>query len=190
MVGDATKAGGGPPEWLALALDQPSVDVRPLLAQGEDPFMALMERAAVVEMGGTLVVDAPFNPSPLRRMLAGRGFSSYGRRLAQGHWRVYFHLDGGADWEGEAEVDVGPEGALTWREEDGLHIDVRKLPPPTPLVAILRLVDTLARDPCTVVVHHDRHPQLLAPELAERGWHITKVTEEFANIRLWLERAN
>jgi uncharacterized protein (DUF2249 family) len=187
MGGDGEKVSGGPPDWLAQALDQPAFDVRPLLAGGEDPLMAILERSGTVEMGGVLVVDAPFNPSPLRRVLAGRGFSSYGRKLAEGHWRVFFHLDGGADWEREAEVDIGPEGALTWREDDGLHIDVRKLAPPQPLVAILRLVEGLGPGE-TVVVHHDRHPHLLAPELAERGWCIARVTEEAANIRLWLER--
>lgn len=179
----------GPPDWLSLALDAEAFDVRPLLAEGGDPFFAIMERAERVEFGGVLVVDAPFNPSPLRRVLAGRGFSSYGRKLSEGHWRVFFHLDGGADWEREAEVDVLPEGALTWREDDGIHIDVRKLQPPQPLLSIIRLIEGLT-EPVTVVVHHEREPQFLAPELAERGWAITKVINEFVNIRLWLERVS
>lgn len=180
---------GGPPQWLAMALEAEPLDVRDLLAVGTDPFQAVMERALAVEFGGVLVVDAPFNPSPLRRVLAGRGFSSYGRKLAEGHWRLFFHLDGGADWEREAEVEASPEGALTWREDDGIHIDVRKLSPPLPMVAILRLIDGLT-GPATVVVHHEREPQFLAPELAERGWRIARVSSEFVNVRLWLERAD
>ncbi|MDO8605414.1 MAG: DUF2249 domain-containing protein [Phaeospirillum sp.] len=178
---------GGPPEWLASALDCQPVDVRGLLAEGTDPFSAIMEAAAGVEFGGFLVIDAPFNPSPLRRVLAGRGFSSYGRKLSEGHWRVFFHQDGGADWERGAEVEVTPEGAMTWREDDGIHIDVRKLTPPNPLLAIIRLVEGIAGNE-TVVVHHDREPQLLALELAERGWHIARIASEMVNIRLWLER--
>ncbi|TAN56017.1 MAG: DUF2249 domain-containing protein [Magnetospirillum sp.] len=181
------KDGGGPPEWLALALDCPPVDVRGILAGGADPFSAIMEAASGVEIGGFLVIDAPFNPSPLRRVLAGRGFSSYGRKLSEGHWRVFFHLDGGADWERGAEVVVLPEGAMTWREDDGIHIDVRKLSPPNPLLAIIRLIESIGGSE-TVVVHHDREPQLLAPELAERGWHIARMASEVVNIRLWLER--
>jgi hypothetical protein len=38
------------------------------------------------------------------------------------------------------------------------------------------------------VVHHDRVPQMLLPELAERGWKVAAMTEETANVRLWLER--
>ncbi len=184
---EANTKAGGPPEWLALALDRPPVDVRGILAGGEDPFAAIMEAAAPIAFGGFLVIDAPFNPSPLRRILAGRGFSSYGRKLSEGHWRVFFHLDGGADWEAGAEVEVLPEGAMTWREDDGIHIDVRKLSPPNPLLAIIRLIEGIDGDE-TVVVHHDREPQLLAPELAERGWHIARMASEVVNIRLWLER--
>ncbi|OAN54097.1 hypothetical protein A6A04_12705 [Paramagnetospirillum marisnigri] len=186
---DSGEAGkGGPPEWMALALDAAPMDVRGFLAQGEDPFAAIMEAAAVVEFGGFLVIDAPFNPSPLRRVLAGRGFSSYGRKLSEGHWRVFFHLDGGADWESGAEVQVLPEGAMTWREDDGIHIDVRKLSPPNPMLAILRLIEGLDGDE-TVVVHHEREPHFLIPELAERGWRIARVANEVVNVRLWLERA-
>ncbi|MBI3445813.1 MAG: DUF2249 domain-containing protein [Magnetospirillum sp.] len=179
--------GGGPPEWMAMALDTVPLDVRPLLTEGVDPFAAVMEAAAVIEFGGFLVIDAPFNPSPLRRILAGRGFSSYGRKLSEGHWRVFFHLDGGADWESGAEVDVGPEGAMSWREDDGIHIDVRKLVPPNPMLAILRLIEGLSGTDC-VVVHHEREPHFLAPELAERGWRIARASNEMVNVRLWLER--
>lgn len=178
---------GGPPGWLALALECPPLDVRPLLASGEDPLGAILEAADKVEFGGSLVVDAPFNPSPLRRVLAARGFSSYGRQLSGGHWRVFFHCDGGQDWERDADVAVGPEGALSWQEQDGLHIDVRRLKPPAPMLAVLRLLDgTSAID--ALIVHHDRMPQYLLPELAERGWRIARIDEQFANIQLWLER--
>lgn len=179
----------GPPPWLALALECPPLDVRPLLAAGEDPLSAILEAADRVEFGGSLVVDAPFNPSPLRRVLAARGFSSYGRRLAPGHWRVFFHCDGGRDWERDAEVEVSPEGALTWAEEDGLHVDVRRLTPPAPMLAVLRLIDSTP-DLERLVLHHDRMPQYLVPELAERGWRIARVDEQFANLQLWLERAS
>jgi uncharacterized protein (DUF2249 family) len=177
----------GPPAWLAQALDAEPLDVRCLLAVGEDPFQVVMRAAAPLQSGDVLVIDAPFNPSPLRRVLAGRGFSSYARKLAEGHWRVFFHLDGGTDWEGGADVEVGPEGAMSWREEDGLHIDVRKLKPPQPMLAILRHLESCAPGE-VVVVHHERVPQFLFPELAERGWTVTRMAEEYANVRLWLER--
>jgi uncharacterized protein (DUF2249 family) len=176
----------GPPLWLAGALDVPPLDVRPVLAEGRDPLSTILEPARDVPFGGFLVVDAPFNPSPLRRMLASQGFSSYGRRLGPSHWRVYFHLNGAAEWEHDAEVETLDGGAMTWREEDGLHVDVRRLPPPLPMVAILRLIDAMPL-PEPLVVHHERHPAHLLPELAERGWRVTRVHEEFANLTLRLE---
>ncbi len=54
-----------------------------------------------------------------------------------------------------------------WREDDGVHIDVRGLPPPEPLVRIIRQIE-LAADP--LIVHHECNPLLLHVELAHRGW--------------------
>jgi hypothetical protein len=56
-----------------------------------------------------------------------------------------------------------------WHDDEGEHIDVRGLPPPQPLVAILRLVHEVGPR-AAVVVHHERDPVLLYPELAELGW--------------------
>lgn len=74
----------------------------------------------------------------------------------------------------------------TWRDADGtLHLDVRGLPPPEPLVAALRLIDTLS-PPEPVVFHHDRDPQLLYPELAERGWQVETAAADAGEVRLRL----
>lgn len=75
--------------------------------------------------------------------------------------------------------------ARTWRAEDGWHIDVRGMEPPGPLVAIVRLVESIT-DGTPVTVHHDRDPQLLYPELAERGWFAQRVAGEPGELRLRL----
>jgi hypothetical protein len=74
-----------------------------------------------------------------------------------------------------------------WRESDGIHIEVRGLAPPGPLVAIVRLVESVP-DATPVIVHHDRDPQLLYPELAERGWTAEPIQGEPGEVRLQLER--
>jgi uncharacterized protein (DUF2249 family) len=51
------------------------LDVRPLLARGEEPFELIMEAAGRVPPGGTLELTAPFEPVPLYPVLAGRGFT-------------------------------------------------------------------------------------------------------------------
>lgn len=59
--------------------------------------------------------------------------------------------------------------ARRWSEPDAEHIDVRGLAPPQPLVAIVRAIESLPRSR-VLIVHLDRDPVLLYPELAERGW--------------------
>jgi hypothetical protein len=47
------------------------LDMRPLLASGQDTFTQVMSVSAKVPSSGFLVVDAPFDPDPLRRVLKG-----------------------------------------------------------------------------------------------------------------------
>lgn len=77
--------------------------------------------------------------------------------------------------------------ALHWLDEGVAHIDVRGLPPPEPLVAILRLIDG-GDAPSRVVVHHDRDPLLLYPQLAERKWTVQRIAAPADEVRLRLER--
>lgn len=75
--------------------------------------------------------------------------------------------------------------ARQWQEDGALHIDVRGLPPPQPLVAILRLVHS-SHPGATVVVHHDRDPVLLYPELAEVAWEAVRIPGDAGEVRLLL----
>jgi hypothetical protein len=75
-----------------------------------------------------------------------------------------------------------------WHDADGAHIDVRGLPPPQPLVAILRLVHEQGDRDAVVIVHHDRDPQLLYAELAEIGWAAERIAAEPGGVRLRLSR--
>ena len=73
--------------------------------------------------------------------------------------------------------------ARQWREQGIAHIDVRGLPPPQPLVAILRRVHTLPAGE-ELIVHHDRDPLLLYPELAEIGWEAERIAAPAGEVRL------
>jgi hypothetical protein len=86
-----------------------------------------------------------------------------------------------------ARAATGPGEPRQWTEGETVHVDVRGLPPPQPLVAILRLVRSLdgAAD---VVVHHDRDPVLLYPELAEIGWSAAPLEAPAGEVRLLLRR--
>ncbi|MCZ7657030.1 MAG: DUF2249 domain-containing protein [Xanthobacteraceae bacterium] len=61
------------------------------------------------------------------------------------------------------------KGERVWRTPDAIHIDVRGLEPPEPMVAILTLIDSDQVD-CALIAHLDREPIFLYPELDDRGW--------------------
>jgi len=57
-----------------------------------------------------------------------------------------------------------------WLDGDGVHLDVRGLAPPQPLIAILRFLREQHENGPPVLVHLERDPVMLYPELAEIGW--------------------
>ena len=84
--------------------------------------------------------------------------------------------------------------AKVWTESDGTHIDVRGLAPPQPLTQILRLVLEVAEGAAApagaaVIVHHDRDPVLLYPELLQLGWWAERIEGEPGEVRLRLAPA-
>lgn len=74
-----------------------------------------------------------------------------------------------------------------WSDADGEHIDVRGLSPPQPLVAIVRLIESI-EETRAVVAHLDRDPVMLYPELAERGWTAQRLRAPPGEVRLRLTR--
>lgn len=65
---------------------------------------------------------------------------------------------------------AGPEdGGRVWRAADALHIDVRGLEAPEPMVMILGLLES-PETGSPVIAHLDREPIFLYPELDDRGW--------------------
>jgi uncharacterized protein (DUF2249 family) len=164
-----------------------SLDVRPLLAAGQEPFSVIMETVSRVEPGGVLVLDAPFDPAPLRRMLESKGFACEMEQLADRHFRVRFTRESALTPTAASADSVDDTGAKIWREGDGVHIDVRGLAAPNPMTAILRLIE---KPDCgaTVVVHHEREPVFLYPELAERGWSWEAIAADEPEVRFRLTR--
>ena len=96
----------------------------------------------------------------------------------------------GMDTSGNAP-DSGAPGSLArrWTAADGIHVDVRGLAPPEPLVAIVSLIESIGDGTTPVIVHHERDPVMLYGELAERGWTVERVDAGPGEVRLKLERA-
>lgn len=161
------------PEWFPTDENTvPAFDVRPIIAQGGDPFNDVMTLASKMQTGDMLRMDAPFNPAPLRRIMGGRGFSSYAQRLAPDHFHIWFCKNNRADGSDSVLEDdpTCPATARTWEEDGKRHVDTRGLQPPGPLLAVIRFLDETPRTE-RIILHHDREPVYLFPELAQRGWN-------------------
>ena len=100
------------------------------------------------------------------------------------------------------DVEIITKAAMQWEAENaGAILEDQLLVNPdidlvfahaahltVPLVAILALVRSIA-DATPVVVHHERDPQFLYPELAEIGWTTERIDAPPGEVRLRLERA-
>jgi uncharacterized protein (DUF2249 family) len=75
-------------EWQAEAAA--TLDVRPDLERGDEPFVRIMEAAAGIAPGQTLIIIAPFEPAPLYGVLGARGFSHETTCVAADEWIVRF----------------------------------------------------------------------------------------------------
>ena len=186
---EAAGAPGNPPFWLQSfdASGAARIDVRPHLAAGRDPFEDIMALACPLVVGGGLIIEAPFEPVPLRTVLAEQGFETFAERIEAGHWRLWCLR--------QCEPKVAPPagvpatgGAPVWHEADGVHIDVRGLKAPAPLVAIVRLIES-GEHGGTIVAHLDRDPVHLYPELAERNWSASRLPGNADEVRLQLTKA-
>ena len=65
-------------------------DVRPLLAQGKAPLPAILNAVANLEEAQALRLIAPFDPAPLRDLLAQRGFDCLTSEDRNGVWTLVF----------------------------------------------------------------------------------------------------
>jgi hypothetical protein len=66
------------------------LDVRPELEAGGEPFVRIMEAAAAIAPGASLVIVAPFEPAPLYGALGARGFAHATQCVAADEWVVRF----------------------------------------------------------------------------------------------------
>jgi len=70
-----------------------TLDVRPAIARGDEPFGAIRARVDALTPGHGLTVIAPFLPAPLIEILKSEGFASSMEHRADGGWAVNFWRD-------------------------------------------------------------------------------------------------
>jgi len=66
------------------------LDVRALLARGEEPFTPIRAQVDKLTAGQGLTVVAPFPPAPLIEILRSEGFQAALEHRADGAWAVNF----------------------------------------------------------------------------------------------------
>ena len=67
-----------------------TVDARPIIGAGGEPFDTIMAAVAGLADGEDLVVLAPFEPVPLEGVLGSHGFVYEAVDLGGGDWQVTF----------------------------------------------------------------------------------------------------
>ncbi len=67
-----------------------TIDARPIIAAGDEPFDAIMSAVTALEPDEEFVVLAPFEPVPLEGVLGAQGFSYEAVELGGGDWQVTF----------------------------------------------------------------------------------------------------
>ena len=138
------------------------LDVRPILADGGEPFQAIMAAVEGLAPGQGLTLFAPFRPQPLFSVMERKGFLYHVSELAGGDFEVKFlpretkvlaseDVEDGDDW---------PEPVRTF--------DLSDLDPPEPMVRILSELETMSPGEVLFAVL-PREPLFLFPELTKRG---------------------
>ena len=67
-----------------------TLDVRPLIAAGQEPFDDIMAAVGQLDADEDFVVIAPFEPVPLEGVLGSQGFAFDAVEIGAGDWRVTF----------------------------------------------------------------------------------------------------
>jgi len=153
-----------------------TLDVRPTLDSGEDPFNIIMLEVKKLKEDQTLKIINSFEPIPLIRKLQSKGYESWTERPEEGVVHTFFKMDNAKWVDNEVEEAVKKnkknfDEQLTFFGDNIKSIDVRQLEMPEPMVQILKEIETLKKSQA-LYVDHKKIPQFLLPELEVRKFEI------------------
>lgn len=162
------------PHFIAVLTNEQltTLDVRPLIASGNEPLQAIMQQVKNIKPGHVLKIINTFEPTPLIAMLEKKGFETYVDVISDNHIETYFYK---TEVVNAAKATPAKPVATDW--ENVLHrfgnqlqkLDVRHLEMPQPMIAILEALDHLPAG-LALYIYHKRIPVFLLPELAQRGF--------------------
>ncbi len=148
------------------------LDVRPVIASGEDPLQLILSHTQKLPVGHALRVINSFEPIPLLKLLQKKGFETHSEQVADNLYHATFRKKADAEPPAEAALAT-PEGdwnqVLQSFENRLTTLDVRHLEMPGPMHAILEALEKAPKGHA-LFVYHKKTPVFLLPELAQRGF--------------------
>lgn len=138
-----------------------TLDVRPMLATGQEPFAVIMQAAEALGPGQTLRLIAPFRPVPMLGVLRRRGFVFAETPLGGDLWQVDFMPPPGALTAGSSLE------AADWPAPTRL-LDLTGLEPPETAERMLAAVEAAVPGEIVFALF-DAEPVMLLPQLKARG---------------------
>jgi len=140
-----------------------TLDVRPILRSGAEPFQAIMSAVEELKPGQGLKLLAPFRPQPLFSVMDRRGFDYELEELAGGEFEVRF-----VPKQIVPLVDLSPDAASPdlW-PNPSVDLDLTDLDPPEPMVQLLAQAERLEPGEVIFAVL-SREPVFLYPALTQR----------------------
>lgn len=143
------------------------LDVRDILRTGGEPLPQILASAERLPPGWVLHLRSPFQPVPLFAVMAQRDFRHHTTMFAGDDWSTWFWRAGDEETVSR-DAAAAPEVVARSPAPEGTW-DLRDLPPPEPLLAILAHVqDTTGA--FTVVL--PMAPTPLAALLDGQGWAV------------------
>jgi hypothetical protein len=154
-----------------------TLDVRLILSQGKDPLKEILANINTLEEKQGLKLINSFEPLPLIRLLADKGFSHSTVSPEPGVVITYFNRDGvslvttkkSADLEEAANPVSFEESLKAFSPDHIMYLDVRQLEMPKPMLSILERILPLGNDDA-LFVYHKKIPVYLLPELEKQGF--------------------
>jgi len=172
-----------------------SLDVRPFLAKGEDPFNILQKSLKNLEKDEVLEVLIDFEPIPLIRIQEKKGYVTL-TVVEEGVYHTYFKAAGKIISDNQATGDaIQTVSQLEYDElinafpGELIILDVRNLEMPEPLVRILEAVETLD-EKTGLKIFHKRIPQHLLPELEDKNLKTFICPIAEGNVMLFITQNN
>ncbi len=153
-----------------------TLDVRPILKAGGEPFPEIMKAISQLGADQGLRLLATFRPAPLFAVMQKKGYTHAENELDGGDWEVVFTPEASsasalaANAENGAAPAVstpGQDDATGWPEPSHT-LDNRGMLPPEPLVITMDAVEGMAAGD-VLECFYDREPLLLYPELQSCG---------------------